>query len=328
MPLHSAWQQTKGNYMENQNHLLVNETFEEFKKTERYESVKKTNPKWLKKTEKRLQNDKPNRNRIIGEMRAYATLLSLPGYRVRPISPTSEPRPDFALENITTHFQINVETFTVDYKPNCTINESGGSSNGFKETIVTPLVNQQKLLEKVKPEEVSITKATIDALGWIKDEEHQATEGCNILYIDLEGPWSIWAEQAYPLMEFNGSLTSGAYWMAFYGEEGMPIFEKLDLNEPVSRCTTMGHPGRFMKENPSRFDAVLLMHCPKGGGLVFFENPKSKFASQLEDLKITLLKSGLLNLDASCLGFGSFNLMDFIRLRNQWLKEFAKRVLS
>ena len=118
--------------------------------------------------------------------------------------------------------------------------------------------------------------------------------------------------------------------MAFYGEQGTPIFDNRSLNEPCSTADRkMTHPGRFVGKCPSRFDGVL-MRMPHNcdNPLVFYENPHSRRTKELENFKISLIQSGLLYLEASCMGWGKCDLLQSIKKRNQWLRELAASTMA
>ena len=126
----------------------------------------------------------------------------------------------------------------------------------------------------------SVLTNIISRIAAIKEREHQAHDRRPfVLWIDLQGEGSLvfdYSHHLQPLMSWNGTVQSGAYWHALYGRKGDVLLES---GGGRIRTNVMLHEGRYyqqMKEHdgPTRISGCIFS-SPKT--TVIMEHPAAAF---------------------------------------------------
>lgn len=275
--------------------LMESETFRAF------QFVRQKDPNWIARTQKLLHRDSANVHSYLGELRAYNDLLQLPGYDVRPNSAAKKGGADFDLIETGSKQLLKVEVYTQGPKPNCVMPSESPSvvSASVVEHVVTPLRNWAT--DRIGD---TTQSRTIKNIAGAKKDAHQVDANVpTYLYIDFQTIWGFDCEQSLPILSQGDQLTTGACWMAFYGRKGMPILENTRFGEPMNLLVKMADEGLFFKNPTSRFAGALLRSRRKGENpLVFLMNPTQSVSA---NFMVSLLHSGLLNVEKSCWNFKS-----------------------
>ena len=244
-------------------------------------------PGWLDSLSRRLA-DTSNREdaaAALAELRAYGSLLEA-GFSVKPEPTTTQPTPEFTVD--AGDGEVAVEVFAKhqdDDQKQQLVDAGAGKYSGKtdvavvktergKVTMATTVLHPGGAPDPKKPHD-STQANLISRICAVKAEEKQLPSGRpSLVWIDFQGfgiwPESLRLDQAGPLISGRDGLVSGAFWYAFYGWKGAPIFEEdFPLHE---RIVPMGHDGRFRldgKKKSKLSGAVLVIH----EGLILFENP-------------------------------------------------------
>ncbi len=221
----------------------------------------------------------------LAEARTYASFLEA-GFNVNPLTPQSQPTPDFSVD--CGDGPITVEVFAKhqdeaqreildDVEAGLTpegVEQQTIKLDGANLLIRTYVIQPAGSPDPNKPHD-SVQANLISRLCAVKQNEAQLpnNQAC-LVVIDLTrfGPSAefISMDHATPLMSGTNGLTSGGFWYAFYGWKGAPIFEDdFSLHE---RIVPMGHDGRFRLggTKKSKLSGVILVG---NGKCVLFENP-------------------------------------------------------
>ena len=240
------------------------------------QNIIEVNPGWLKRISYRLVNvdDFAEASSALGEVRAYGYLLGA-GVQVEPVVEGEGPTPDFRICKSPSNV-IEVEVNSKQYSEAesealkefvSSASEQPASGVDFREICVTPFG---------KPGEgENIAENVISKLASIKASERQFTSSCiSILWLDFQDIlWGlgIEAESALPVRTGNEEFFSGELWYAFYGVEGLPIFERDSLEErAIETSVSMRHNGRFRVS--TKIDACIVSFPEE---TVVLENPYS-----------------------------------------------------
>lgn len=269
-------------------------------------------------------------NSRLAELRAYGDLLNI--FPHRRITPTKRKNggADFNVYiNGDSKIDLKVEVYNQTYKPNCKRKESSNrvdSCNGCncEESVVAPFVNFQSALQRFE-DGATIASETIRNTASGKKDEHQADVNIPTwLYLDFQ---SVWANDSYvfqtqPIFSAEECLSTGMFWLAFYGESGVPILSYADLHLPEV-YPRMREPGIFNKAIPSKFSGVV-MRFSKGKNininpLVFFENPRRKDTPLL--IKKMLMNSMMMNLEFSVVAGPGLDI-------GKYVEECNRRIIS
>jgi hypothetical protein len=104
------------------------------------------------------------------------------------------------------------------------------------------------------------------------DESQLKGHDAYVLWMDFQDPllWALVPDlgQVRPFSTFQGAATSGAFWSAFYGRTGMPVFDSLSFESGDHSIYRMEFEGRFSRE--SVLDLVILSLI---SGTVVYQNP-------------------------------------------------------
>ena len=262
-----------------------------------YHFVQNHDSEWIKKIAHKIEKDSPNANSYLGELRAYADILKLPFFKITPSSEKNGTDADFLLTNSSTNERVKIEVYTQLMKPNC-IFPDDSKRRVIQETVVTPLINWEETLPKVRPSDISITKGSILNIAGEKKKAKQVDPQIpTYLFIDFQNIFGLSCDQALPILSGGEFLTTGVCWMAFYGRKGMPIIERMSGSEPLS-FQTMGSDGFFWNSPSSKFAGALLRFSQCGENpLVFLENPCVKTP---DSFLLSLIQCGLMNVEKSC----------------------------
>jgi hypothetical protein len=124
----------------------------------------------------------------------------------------------------------------------------------------------------------SVLANVISLIAAIKEREHQARDRRPfVLWIDLqsEALEFDYSHQLQPLMSWNGTVSSGAYWHALYGRKGDVLLES---DGGRIRTNAMRHEGRYYQRmkhgGPTRISGCIFL-SPRT--TVMMENPTAAF---------------------------------------------------
>lgn len=262
-----------------------------------------------------LMDDVAAYNSVLGELRAYADLLRIPGYSV-----SSKGRgrkgPDFTLTNMNDGHAIKVEVFSYPPRPDYVMKIGAPTKQYFTDpqlglcSMITQVSVQDPFgfPDLNKPGD-STTANVISRICARKGGEAQLEPGeDSMLFVDLQTvPISTsMMEQVAPVLHGNGDeVTSGAIWYAFYGKKGYPIFEGANpYNWRNVNCVRMQHNGHFCNDKPSKANAVLVSVGPGNQNtllkrLACLENPQKPLPAQM---RTAIEESDLFNLQNSRMG--------------------------
>jgi len=104
------------------------------------------------------------------------------------------------------------------------------------------------------------------------DESQLEGHDAYVLWMDFQDPllWGLVPDlgQVRPFYTFRGAATSGAFWSAFYGRTGMPVFDSLSFESGDHSIYRMEFEGRFAR--PSALDLAVFALI---SGTVVYQNP-------------------------------------------------------
>ena len=308
--------------------------------TASFRIVYEYDPDWLQRQKRRILDDSDPRNSqaTLGELRAYADLL---GLNCEVIANGTQKGTDFSLKDRAGH-TVNVEVFTMQARPKSTI-DLGTTKDVWIEKDRTGKCSKYLMTTRIsesipygipdsnKPGD-STQANMISKICSIKADGHQAkTDIPTLLHIDFRSMEMNYTQLPHcsPFLSGNGVLTAGGNWLAFYGEEGIPIPGQQSVLD--DDFVLMQHPGRFSIGNKDCFCGAFLSydqppHCECGHRIVFFENPERPFLP--ESFKRLISTSALINWELSCWQYDGFNLKAYIGIQNSRLKMVFKQFKS
>ena len=225
--------------------------------------------KWLETAKRRIDekamptsmecNDLSSYSSVLGEMRAFADLLKMPEFEVSSFG-TGAKGPDFLLTKKYDGSRVYVEVFTSPPRPDNEIVIKEGrkecfyDEKGVKYSIETTISVQEPFgFPKLGKPGESTTANAVSKICAIKHSEYQLDDNAeSILYFDTQSLAMSFTmlEQSSSVLEFNGAFTSGAIWLAYYGEKGFPILENAGAG--VENCS----PVLKMSLSPRLFSAA------------------------------------------------------------------------
>lgn len=230
---------------------------------------------WLEGLKPRLIDiiDPEEAASALAEVRAYGGLLEA-GFNVQPIPTSSTPTPDFCVHADDGKFVVEVFAKHQDASQKAFLNDiaSGNTPDGVHrskndlgnasiETTVVEL-HPGGPPDPSKPND-GVQANVISRICAAKGSEAQfPSDMPSVLWIDFTtfGIWpeSLKLEQCSPILSGHHGLTSGAFWYAFFGWRGSPIFEEDFF--PNDRVVPMGHDGRFRLSGSkkSKLSAVVI----------------------------------------------------------------------
>ena len=296
-------------------HEQWSSTFSSFRK------IKELDSSWIEdfKREINVDHDPTRLNSRLAELRAYGDLLEIFSKRITPTK-----RKNGGAGN----YDLKVEVYNQTYKPNCKRKESSGrdtcSGCNCEESIVSPFVNFQSALARLK-EGATTASETVRNIASGKKDEHQADVDIPTwLYLDFQSVWTndCYVFQTQPIFSTEECLSTGMFWLAFYGEAGIPILSYADLHLPEVH-PKMREPGIFNKVMASKFaGAVLRFSKGKNAScnpLVFFENPRKRATPLI--VKKMLMNSALMNHEFSVIAGPGWDI-------SKYVDECNRRILS
>jgi len=203
----------------------------------------------------RETEDESSASAILGEIRAYGVLAShwAPDQLETPTSGS-----DFhcIIDNQHVHIEVHTPHGRADIS-RTTIDHGDRGSGRIQSRVaeIAPMgLPQRPGADNVQGEAVSYIAAR-------KGDESQFKIDCiNVLWLDFRDsriwPMDIMSDQVHPLTSFNGGVTSGALWNAFYATKGLPIFSHLDVDGVRSNVYEMEYDARF--QGSSVLDYVII----------------------------------------------------------------------
>lgn len=274
--------------------------------------IQQENPQWLDSfLKKRLRAEKDPRNVLsaLGELRAYADLLSLPGVKIQPHA-ANEGGADFKLTR-GGHTIGKVEVFTLLPRPNCSLR-----IDDIVEIIPLSNTNSFRAGDTIGQDAVS-------KIASMKQDEHQIDKNVTtIYYVDtqvLMAGFSV-SEMFLPLTSKNGAIISGSFYQAFYGRRGDVILEGSRNGDP--HCSWMMHDGRY--QHPKRSGAsaflfrMLSAASPHEDPLVCYENHRRQLSAELSDV---LSASDLFNWELSITNSTKGSISKYVKISNKAINE-------
>jgi len=280
------------------------------------------NKDWLTKKLKNFkkQNPKENISALLGEIRCHGEIkLAFKEFEIY--------YPNTGSDFIINFFgnKIQIETYTPQESRDkktaeCILNEETIHSN-YRITLKAKLRAPFGLPKRSKDNTQYEAVSKFSRIKEDKEGKQFSEDAISILWIDLNDPtmfpFSL-AEQCQPILTFNGGITSGAIWYAFYGEKGDWIYN--DFRFPPCNAVEMEFNGRFKRG--TLIDFVIIDAFTEK---YIFQNPYSSkkiLKEVLPELFSYLFR--LFNLQASN-SFFDLNLdrlrnfIEFIRIRNNSL---------
>lgn len=269
-------------------------------------------PETIATFKKRLTKDRDARNyqATLGELRAFANLLELGMFKTE-YRGIKRPGCDFLVSHDgTENVAFQVEVFTMQDRPNCTISPSQS------ETEVCPF--------GIPTIDSNVTLEMACKIHSIKERTRQVSQDTPaLLYVDFQSMFPFGTsiiEHCVPLLELNGEFTSGGIWLSFFGQKGQSVLENASRHEGLS-CPVLPISGLFSEEGSSPF-AGAVFSFPRGretagGHLVFFENPYAEHPLN-PIARAAILKHPYCNLQYSRWSATHFQLIDYIEQQNNW----------
>lgn len=207
-------------------------------------------------------------NSVLGEMRAFADLLRMPGFDVSSLG-TGAKGPDFLLTGKEDGTKVYVEVFSYPPRPdNEKVIVQGAKEhfrdwNGCQYSMTTKVSVQDPFgFPKLGKDGESTTANAVSKICARKFSEYQLdVHSVSILYFDMQSlvMSHTMLEQCSPVLEQNGSFTSGAIWLAYYGKKGFPILENAGPGFVLpTTYVKMGHEGHFNQAAGSKLNAVII----------------------------------------------------------------------
>lgn len=228
-------------------------------------SIRDRDPTWLgqKTVTLRRASDSSATTSVLGEIRAYADLLSAFPAQVTPNARGCDFSISLEAES------VGVEVYSPQHRSERASTQPEVSvRHGIRMELIetAPFGLPERPIDNVQGEAVS----RIAGAKWPESqlEGHDAY----VLWMDFQDPW-LWAlvpdlGQVRPFCTFRGAATSGAFWSAFYGRRGMPVFDSLSFDCGDHSIYTMEFDGRF--SGASVLDFAVFALIP---GTVAYQNP-------------------------------------------------------
>ncbi|MFM0649764.1 hypothetical protein PQR14_36075 [Paraburkholderia bryophila] len=223
----------------------------------------------------------------LGEIRAYAALIDAFGKKISGIPTEAAATPDFAIRNREDLIYVEVATkrmnegmvqkATVEYhvaREKAVEAAAAAREEGRTQSVSIHGYNVEPhgVSDPSKTDDHPVSNA-ISKLCAVKQNAHQFTRGHpTILWIDLQDAafWPHNSSHAAPVLtEAPGSVVSGSFWYALYGEKGLPMFFQDSFMRPASPGK-MAHSGKFLSPKGASLSAVVLS-LPHA--TIVFENP-------------------------------------------------------
>lgn len=231
-------------------------------------AIRDRDPIWLgqKTAALRRSSDSSATTSVLGEIRAYADLLSAFPAQVRP-----NPRGcDFSVSLEAE--SVGVEVYSPQHRlERASTRPEVSIRHGIRMELVetAPFGLPERSIDNVQGEAVSrIARAK-------RDESQLEGHDAYVLWMDLEDPllWALVPDllQTLPFSTFRNAATSGAFWSAFYGRRDMPVFDSLAFESGDHSIYRMEFEGRFFGGSLLDLAAVRLI-----SGTVVYQNPNRR----------------------------------------------------
>jgi len=289
------------------------------------------NKDWLNKKIKNFKKSstKENLSALLSEIRCHGEIkYAFEEFKIY--------YPDAGSDFIIDFFgkKVQIETYTPQESKDedkktkeCILNEETNYSN-HKITIKAELKAPFGLPQRPKDNTQYEAVSKFSGIKECKEGKQFSKDAISILWIDLNDPtifpFSL-AEQCQPILTFNGKITSGAFWYAFYGKKGDWIYN--DFGFSLCNAVKMEFDGRFKRG--TLIDFVIFDAFTEK---YLFQNPyssKEVLKEALPELFPYFLR--LFNLQASN-SFFDLNLdrlrdfIEFIRIRNNSLYQIYQTI--
>jgi hypothetical protein len=253
-----------------------------------FRTVLRYDKPWLESNRLRLlDNDYTSASSVLAEMRAYGALLhSFSAVKALPPRPSGK-TPDFAVKlpgADTVFVEVHAKQWDTDqakdlenFMQQPPPAPPKGSRIATAEHLSQPF-GRPKTVHEASRNERTIENM-VSRIAGIKAGDQQIPLGAvSVLWLDFQD--ETWAgfglrDHLYPLISWNGAVSSGGFWHAFYGRKGMPLLEGADVCiEFLGGAVEMQHEGRFYhtdkKGAPTRTAGVLIS-LPEESAIL--ENP-------------------------------------------------------
>lgn len=248
------------------------------------EKIIQNDNEWLESKVKEFLNSaktqtKENFSGLLGEIRAYGELLDI--FKKKDITPQKDGS-DFVLE---------MDGQGVNIEINTPQESSNGKTTEYKEEYKNTNISDKVALTSISSkapfgyptrDKDNVQYEAVCKFAAIKNnkdknnnKEHKqfTKENVSILWLDMNDPTLFTfdlASQCKPIGAFNGAISSGALWYAFYGQKGDWIYASYD--GMFSRdAVQMEFDGRF--KQGSSIDFVIIDAFTKK---YIFQNPYSE----------------------------------------------------
>lgn len=231
-------------------------------------SIRDRDPTWLgqKTATLRRASDSTATTSVLGEIRAYADLLSAFPAQVRP-----NPRGcDFSISLEVE--SVGVEVYSPQHRSErASTRPEVSIRHGVRMELIetAPFGLPERSIDNVQGEAVSrIARAK-------GDESQLEGHDVYVLWMDFQEPL-LWAlvpdlNQVRPFCTFRSAATSGAFWSAFYGERGTPVFDPVLFESGDHSIYRMEFEGRFTGATVLDLAVFSLI-----SGTVVYQNPNRR----------------------------------------------------
>jgi hypothetical protein len=231
---------------------------------------------WLESNRRRLlDDDYSSASSVLAEMRAYGALLHSFS-EVQALPPRSSGKtPDFALKlpaGDTVFVEVHAKQWDTkqateleNFMQQSPPAPLKGSRIATAEHLSQPF-GRPKTVQEAPRNERTIENM-VSRIAGIKAGDQQIPLGAvSVLWLDFQDEtWTGFGlgDHLYPLISWNGAVSSGGFWHAFYGRKGMPLLEDADVCiEFLGGAVEMQHEGRFYQTDkngvPSRTAGVVI----------------------------------------------------------------------
>jgi hypothetical protein len=255
-----------------------------------FRTVLRCNKPWLESNRRRLlDNDYTSASSVLAEMRAYGALLhAFPDVMALPPR-SSGKTPDFSVKLVggdTMFVEVHAKQWDTDQakKLENFIQQPPaappkGSRIATAEYLSQPF-GRPKTVQEAPRNERTIENM-VSRIAGIKAGDQQIPLGAvSVLWLDFQD--ETWAgfglrDHLYPLISWNGAVSSGGFWHAFYGRKGMSLLEGADVCIGfLGGAVEMQHEGRFYQTDkkgaPTRTAGVVIS-LPEESAIL--ENPNA-----------------------------------------------------
>lgn len=276
-----------------------------------------------------IYGDLKSQSATLAEIIAYYYLLEA-GFRVEYQSTSKVPSADFIItdpqgEKVIIEVRCRLlcdeaieEMNTVDANLEEKIQEMQKNGGGV-------VFGEPKIIRPYGYSKDSCTADAISKICSMKQDEHQMSDTLpSILWADfgVTGDFNTAGGLFYPLNSWNGALTSGHFWYAFYGKKDYPIYtdySKYDeINVPAGTIEKMQHNGRF---NGNTKLSGCLLRCSQNCFFYEYPNPIRPIS---DCFRKRLLNLPRFSIEKSLANFYPNMVKEQIMILEKYIKSFQK----